>query len=109
MNHYKNNFGVHTPQLTEQLANLLIAAGLTVEDHAYHNDELDRLSVPLNKDFDLMIWVGDPSHPEDYCQTNTIWKSHKTDSDLDINELFTGTFEEIVAKVKELTINETTK
>lgn len=102
MNNYKNKFGCHTPAATERMAQLLTDNGIAFEDVSWHNDELDRLEIPFDDSFDLMIWIGDEDHEEEY-RTNTIWKAHKVDCDLDTNDVFTSaSMEEVVEKVKQL-------
>lgn len=102
MNMYGRSFGFHTPAATQRLAELLTSEGIKFFDYTYHNDELDRLCVPLTEEVDLMLWVGDVSHPQEDYHISTIWRANKDEEEIDDGNYFTGTHAEIVAKVKQL-------
>ena len=105
MNHYGKIAGCHTPENTQRLMEMLTEEGITVTDESWHNDEIDRLHVPLNDEFYLTIWVGDPSHPEDYCNVTSIVKTHKESYDHDADLFASNNFRAIVEKIVELTAN----
>lgn len=65
MNRYNQLAGCHSPLETFGMMNALKEAGFNPEDHSWHNDETDCISVVVNGN-EYYVWVGDPENEGDY-------------------------------------------
>tara|TARA_B100000900_G_scaffold414018_1_gene439460 strand:+ start:1241 stop:1549 length:309 start_codon:yes stop_codon:yes gene_type:complete len=55
MNTYRNKFGFHTPERSEENKNKLeLATGLKFEDSSWHNDTCDSL---INEDIHIQVYL----------------------------------------------------
>jgi hypothetical protein len=104
MNNYGNKFGYHSPEQAEKFAALLNEAGIPFEDASWHNDELDRFSIPFTERVELHVWIGNPKHEDKGYHTNSLFRYDKVNEDrIDYNEdLAVGTLLDIVAKIKSM-------